>query len=128
MSERLIEPADYTPEILASIARIKDRMRRTMVSFTDDDVRVFEYEGFIYILSNPVMGEEPLFDEFGQFEKMAPMHNLTLIYDKGEPIIKNNWYGRYLITNNEVKYVFTMEKPRLRILRPDLCDRIESKT
>ena len=111
--ERLVEPADYTPEILASINKIKNRMRNTLVSFTDDDIKVFEYVGIIYILANPILGEEPIFDDFGQFEKMIPMHNITIIY--------KDWIQSEIVDD---KLVFKGYRPRLRILRPDLCDRI----
>lgn len=114
VTEKLIEPDNYTPEIRASILKIKSRMKNTLVSFTEQDIKVFENEGMAYILANPVLGQEPLYDEMGNFQEMIPMYNLTVIYDR-------DWIQTEVKDN---QLIFTAKVPRLRILRPDLCDRI----
>jgi hypothetical protein len=76
-------------------------MKMTNTQYTDDDIRVFDVSGVIFVLANPVLGDEAVFDADGDFEKMVPMHNLTVM------------------PNGHVN------TPSLRILRPDLCMRIE---
>ena len=118
MNDKLIEPDNYTPEIKTSITRIKNRMHHALIDFTDDDIKVFEHGDMYYILANPVLGEEPIYDNVGNFQEMTPMHNLTLIYD-------DDWLSTRMDGN---KLVFTSKIPRLRILRPDLCDRVTIKS
>lgn len=115
VTERLIEPENYTPEIRSSISKLKSRMKNTLVAFTEQDIKVFENEGMVYILANPIVGQEPLYDEMGNFLEMIPAYNLTVIYDK-------DWLKTERKDN---QLIFTTKVPRLRILRPDLCDRIK---
>lgn len=115
VTERLIEPENYTPEIRSSILKLKSRMKNTLVTFTEQDIKVFENEGMAYILANPILGEEPLYDDMGNFQEMIPMYNLTVIYDK-------DWIQT---ERKDSQLIFTAKVPRLRVLRPDLCDRIK---
>ena len=110
MIERLIESNEYTQQILEQIEIIKSRMRNTLTDFTDDQIAVFDVDGVFYILANPPLGEEPIFDRFGNFVKMVPMYNITIMNDK-------DW-----ISFNQEG--MSVKQPRLRILRPDLCARI----
>lgn len=113
MIEKLIEPESYTPEILQSILSIKTRMTITSVRFTEDEIKVLEVDDTIYILANPVLGEETIIDE-NENPVRVPMRNITVIYDK-------DWVQS---TVEGDKLVFRTKIPRLRILRPDLCERI----
>lgn len=113
--EYLIPPEGYTPEIIARIERIKYRMRSTLVEFTENDIKVFRHSNFIYILANPILGEEPIFDDMGRLIEMIPLYNLTIKLDK-------DWLKTERV---ESALKFTAKIPRLRVMRPDLCDRIE---
>lgn len=112
----IITPENYTPEIKTSIQKIKNRMHQTLVNFMDEDIKVFEYENSVYILANPILGEEPIFDNMGNFQEMIPMYNLTIIQDE-------DWLKTETDTDRH-RLKFIIKIPRLRILRPDLCDRI----
>lgn len=113
MREQLIEPKDYTPEIQAKIELIKNRMSNTLIDFTDKDIVVFRYADQVCILANPILGEEPIFDIYDNFQKMIPTRNITIIQDE-------NWLNTETL-DNELKFTIKM---RLRILRPDLCERV----
>lgn len=113
MMEKLIELESYTPEILQSILNIKTRMTITSVCFTEDEIKVFEVGDTIYILANPILGEETIIDE-NDNPIRVPMRNLTVIYDK-------DWIQSSVEGD---KLVFRTKIPRLRVLRPDLCERI----
>lgn len=112
--ERLIDPSEYTAEINSCIDLLKYRMEMTLITFSDNDIRVIENEGIIYILANPILGEEPILDECGQFEKMAPLYNLTLRFE-------DNWLTTEVVADH---LKFMTKASRLRILRPELCMRI----
>lgn len=114
MKEQLIKSEDYTSEILAKIELIKNRMTNSLVEFTDDDIKVFRHNDSVYILGNPLLGEEPIFDSLGNFEKMVPMWNLTIIFDEDFVETKRTENGLQI----------TVKIPRLRVLRPELCERI----
>jgi len=90
-------------------------MRETSTDFTDDQIKAFDNDGILYILANPLLGEEPIFDRGGNFLRMEPMYNITLMKDK-------NWVGTKW---NDGKFVATVKLPELRVLRPDLCFRIK---
>lgn len=111
--EHILTSEEYTPEIQSHIYQIKNRMRNTLIEFTDKDIIVVENEGVIYILGNPVLGRDPVFDEFGNFKEFIDLYNITII-DNG-PI-------RTELNNG--KLTFFKPIPTLRILRPELCARI----
>lgn len=113
--ERIIEPSEYTTQILQLIEILKDRMRSTLVEFTDDQIKAFDVDGVLYILANPQLGEEAVFDE-NNCAELVPMYNITLMHDKDW--IDTKWTGGG-------KYVVNVKQPKLRILRPDLCFRIK---
>jgi hypothetical protein len=112
--EILINPQDYTQDIKNIILEIKSRMKNTLVDFDEQDIKVFEHKDEIYILANPVLGEEPIYSELGNISEMTPMRNLTIIYDR-------DWLA---LNNTDMKLTVSIKNPRLRILRPDLCVKI----
>lgn len=114
MTERLIPPEEYTPEINAAIAEIRYRMDYTLTSYNEDTIVVFEHDGKIYVLGNPILGEELVINSDGILESV-PLYNLTIQHD-------GNWINPGWENG---KYKVTVKQPRLRILRPDLCKRIE---
>ena len=105
--ERLINPQDYTQDIKNIILKIKSRMRNTLVDFDEQDIKVFEHKDEIYILANPILGEEPIYSELGNISEMTPMHNLTIIHDR-------DWLA---LNNMDGKLTVSIKSPRLRILR-----------
>lgn len=113
--EKGIQPEHYTPEILRCVERIKDRMDFTNTIFNDSDIKVFELDtGDIYILANPQLGYESIFDDFGNFIEMVPLYNLTELRDE-------NWFDSKRI---EDEWIVNVKMPRIKIMRPDLCIRI----
>jgi hypothetical protein len=106
----IIAPCDYTPEIFAVIDELKSRMAWALIPYADEDILVLKYEGTIYVLANPVLGTEPIYNELGRVVDHVPLHNITLIYT--EDWIKGD--GKSL----------AVTIPRLRILKPELCLRI----
>jgi hypothetical protein len=90
-------------------------MCKTLVTFTEQDIKVFEYEGTAYILANPVLRYE--LDENGNPDENKPIYNITVII------------GEYSIETRKVKeaveFTASTPKPKLIILRLDLCDRIK---
>jgi hypothetical protein len=108
--EKLIEAQDYTDDIVKAIADIKNVMDNTLVEYSDKDIQVFQYGNIVYILANPQLGTEPVFDEVGRIKEMVPLRNITLIYPE-------DWLS---FEGNKIKY----KMPRLRIMRPELCARI----
>lgn len=115
--EKLIDPSEYTPQTLEIIETLKHRMRNTLIEFTDDQIKIFDVDGILYILANPRLGEEPVFDKQENFLTMVPMYNLTIVHD-------GDWIRTEL--TDEGKHTVKIKQPRLRILRPDLCFRIKS--
>jgi hypothetical protein len=113
--EKIIEPINYTPQILGIVEILKDRMRSTLIEFTDDQIKAFDVDGILYILANPQLGEEVVLDKNGHSE-IVPMYNITLMHDRDWVRTKYTDRGKYVV---EVK------QPELRILRPDLCFRIQ---
>lgn len=107
--ERLISPEEYTSEIVNAIANIKSRMDDTLVKYDEDTIIVFENDGIIYVLGNPILGSQRIVDDEGNVE-VVPLYNLTVMYD-------SDW-----ITYHQHK--IKIKPPRLRIFRPDLCERI----
>lgn len=108
--ERLIPPVEYTLEIIEQIEIIKNRMRQTLVDFDDDTIKVFEYDNFVYILANPYLGTESVLDKYGNWQQI-PLYNFTITKPK-------DW-----IDFKDGKFVVKI--PDLRIMRPDLCARLE---
>lgn len=106
----IITPCDYTPEIFTVIDEIKHRMDWMHIPYADDDILVLKHEETIYVLANPVLGTEPIYNELECIVDHVPLHNITLVYT--EDWIKGD--GKSL----------TITSPRLRILRPELCLRI----
>lgn len=110
MTEQLIDPADYTPEIQACVSRLKHRMDVMLTGYEDGDVRAFQVGDEVYVLANPVLGEEPVYDEFGQVKELVPMRNLTLIYPQDRLSLEGG--------------MLKVKLGRVRILRPELCMKI----
>lgn len=112
--EKLIDPRDYTLKTLGCIEQVKHRMDCTNVAFTDQDIKVFEYNGETYILSNPRLGCEPIYDDLGRIIRIVPLHNITMMQDRDW--IKTSWI--------EDKWIVDVKIPKLRIMRPELCVKI----
>jgi len=104
----LTESVDYTPQIEQVIAKLKHRMDSTLVKYSADDIMVIKDGDTIHILANPVVGEEPLYDELGDVKEWIPKRNITALWTDTWSSFEQN----------------RSSQPRLRILRPDLCMRI----
>lgn len=104
----IIDPADYTSQIEHIIAKLKHRMDSTLVEYSEDDILVVENDGTIYVLANPVVGREPLYDEFGRIQEWIPLRNITLVWMNDRLSFERN----------------RLSRPELRIIRPDLCTMI----
>ena len=115
MSE-IIGPRDYTPEIRRAIEKLEYRMAYTLTDYKPGDIAAFRDGDTVYVLANPVLGKEPIYDDFGQVIEYLSMHNITLIYYDGPPEVGSP----------EHDFKLSIRLPRLRILRPDLCLRIEN--
>ena len=113
---KLLKPEEYTFEILAHIQEIKNKMDSTLVEYSDSDILVFEYAESIYILANPIVRKEYIYDVCGKYVTTEKIYNITLIYEDG---LKTR--------QQEDKLIFTMILPRLRIIRPELCKRIDKR-
>lgn len=108
----VIRPEDSTVEINDCVAKLRCRMAWTCTLYEEEDILVLAYGDDVYILANPVLGSEPIYDEFGRVIDRVPMRNITLIWQE-------DWLKGDAST-------LTVTLPRLRILRPDLCTRLNS--
>lgn len=112
-TQRIIEPDDYTSRIRQIMATLFHRMNLTLTEYSrTDDIIVIQDGNITYVLANPVLGREPLYNEFGKFEKWIPTRNITAIWS-------DDWK---MHTPDQEK--FTIRQPRTRVIRPDLCMKI----
>lgn len=98
--EELISLEDYTKDIIDAIIDIKHRMDCISIKHSDDDIKVIRHDNSIYILANPQLGIEPVFED-DEFVGEEPLYNITLMHLK-----------------------FNMT-PRVRIIMPELCTRLD---
>lgn len=114
MSE-IIKPADYTPLIQGCIKRLEYRMEATLTDYEPNDFLAIRDGDVVFVLANPVLGEEPIYDDFGQVTELVPMRNFTLLYYDGPPETGPP----------QQDFILKVRLPRLRVLRSDLCLKIE---
>jgi len=127
--EKIIKPEDFTIEIIETINVLKYRMRQTCAKFQESDIIVVEYDDVVFVLANPILGwdvvergcEGCLHEWNIQGDERAcnlcgetylARHNITLVY-----------WDKSRVDSASLEFAGTM--PRLEILRPDLCFRIE---
>lgn len=99
--------------VLKCIERIKARLEYTCTPYNDDDFLVIENGGVIFVLCNPVLSEEAIYDEFGEVRDYVSLRNITVVY-------LNGW--KHNMPRDD--FVLEIPMPTVRILRPDLCMKI----
>lgn len=111
-----IKPMDYTPEIRKCLTKLEARLFNTLIDYKSDDFLVLKSEDSIFVLANPVLGKEAIYDDFGKVVEYIPMRNITLVY-----------YDHHCETEvHGHNFLLPISLPRLRVLRPDLCLKIEN--
>ena len=121
---KLVPNEQWTPEIQRCVDEIVHRAFLTLTPCERSDIRVFQYEDAIYILGNPVLREWEILDETtgkptGEIEKI---HNITLEYMEGGLQLERK------VDESKSKVLFksTISMPRVIVLRPDLCVKLEN--
>ena len=109
--EQLIQQADYTSEINSAISELRYLMQNTGIGFDADTIKVFRDGNFAYVLANPIVGAKLILDNDGNPVEM-PLYNITALYTDNFISHRNN------------PIVFNGPN-QLRIIRPELCKRIE---
>jgi hypothetical protein len=106
-----ISPENYTEDIKNAIEDIKSKMENSLIEYSDNDIDVFQHGNSVYVLANPRLGIDPIFDELGEIKECVPLYNITLICNE----------NRLSFEDGEIKF----KLPKIRIIRPDLCIRID---
>ena len=107
----IVAAKDYTPEIHACIADLGYKMDQTCIPYKEEDILVLRHGDDVYVLANPVLGSEPIYDESGRVVDHVPMRNLTLVWQE-------DWLR---VDRASDCLLFEVICPRLRVLRPELC-------
>ena len=110
----IVETKDYTSEIHACVAELRYKMDQTCTPHKEEDILVLRMDDDVYILANPVLGSEPVYDEFDRAVDHIPLHNITLLWQ--EDWLKSRVDSDCLL--------FEVICPRLRVLRLELCIRL----
>lgn len=113
---RILNRMEYTADVLKCIVELEYHMQLTCTPYKEEDIIVCENEDDLYVLANPVLGMEPIFDELGRLRECVSLRNLTLIcahdFIQFGPLTEDGQI--------EVK----IKMPALRVMRPDLCVRL----
>lgn len=112
---KIIKAIDYTAEIRECINKLEYRMASTLTDYEPEDFLVVKSDDTYFVLANPVLGEEAIYDDFGRVKEYIPVQNITLIYYDDPPETETPEY----------EFCLPIRLPRLRILRLDLCLKIE---
>ena len=107
----IVAAKDYTPEIHACIAALGYKMDQVRIPYKEEDILVLRHGDAVYVLANPILGSEPIYDEFDRVVDHVLLRNLTLIWQ--EDWLKSRVGSDCLL--------FEVMCPRLRVLRPELC-------
>jgi len=83
--------------------------RARMAGLIPDQLVVTEHEGATYIICNPIVGEQYIYDHFGNVIEVVPKRNVEMVW---------------LQTMQGDSNYFTMPKTRLEIMCPWLLARI----
>lgn len=105
-------------EIQACIADVKFRMDWARIPYEEGDILVLWHGDNVYILANPILGSEPIYDEFGRVVDHVPLHNITLLWQE-------DWLKSHVNYDSDC-VIFEIVCPRLRVLRPEFCVRLGS--
>lgn len=111
----VINPIDHTPEMIRAIFEVKYRMDCALIDYEDEDVQVCDGGDAVYVLANPILDEEAIYDESGRIERYVPVRNITIIWP-------HNWLQ--IVPRGDGLGLDVKTNLKVRILRTDLCIRL----
>lgn len=100
-------------------SELEFRMRHTGIEYKPEQIGVFEHDGRVYVLCNPLLKEEVKYTNPDGKEIILEQrtYNITAVWEDRPMPPKIDFQATACIVS--------LDAPRIVILRPDLCARIE---